>query len=242
MWVTNGSERLLIAIDADTAKERWRVPVPAGPRRLAVDARGVWVGTSSPDGEPGLVLRYDRETGVQQQQVVVNEGVGAMASSGDALWIVKRDSNALSRLDPGAAQFRDIVSAPGPVRSMSFGAGALWLVLAGEDTIARYAMDGREPFTAGAGRNPTTALVAGDLLFVAARNDQSVQVLDTETPGAGAGPDPGRRQPDRARGERGRGGVGHVAGRQHRHPDRASLSARCASAARFSFWGRLVRP
>ena len=178
VWVTNGSERLLIAIDADTAKERWRVPVPAGPRRLAVDARGVWVGTSSPDGEPGLVLRYDRETGVQQEQVVVNEGVGAMASSGDALWIVKRDSNALSRLDPGVAQFRDIVSAPGPVRSMSFGAGALWLVLAGEDTIARYAMDGREPVTAAAGSSPTTALVAGNHLFVSSRNDQSVLVFD----------------------------------------------------------------
>ena len=138
-----------------------------------------------------------------------------MASSGDALWIVKRDSNALSRLDPGAAQFRDIVSAPGPVRSMSFGEGALWLVLAGEDTIARYAMDGREPVTAAAGRSPTTALVAGNHVFVSSRNDQSVLVFDPGSLRAGAGPDPGRLQPDRARGERGRGGVGHVAGRQH---------------------------
>lgn len=178
VWVTIGLDRRLIALNAETGNERWRVQVPAGPRRLAVDRRGVWVGTSSPAGQPGLVLLYDRETGAQLQQVIVAEGVGAMASSDDALWIVKRDSNALSKLDPGAAQFRDIVSAPGPVRSMSFGAGALWLVLAGEDTIARYAMDGREPVTARAGSNPTTALVAGDHLYVSSRNDQSVLVFD----------------------------------------------------------------
>jgi DNA-binding beta-propeller fold protein YncE len=180
VFLTIGMERLLIALDAMTGKERWRAQVPAGPRRLAVDERGVWVGTNSEVGEPGFVVRYDRETGLEEQRVLVAEGVGAMASSGDALWIVKRDTNSITRLDPGEAQFRDIVNAPGPVRSMSFGAGCLWLVLAGEDTIARYAMDGREPLTAAAGRNPTTAVVAGGHLYVASRNDQSVLVFDPE--------------------------------------------------------------
>ena len=180
VFVTVGSSRLLIAFDARTGNERWRVQVPAGPRRLAVDAQGVWVGTNSPPGVAGLVIRYDPETGELQQQITVLQGVGALASSPEGLWLVKRDTNQLARLDPETGQFGDVVAAPGPVRSMSFGADSLWMVLAEEDTVARYGIDGDGPFTAGAGRNPTTALVAGGLLFVAARNDQSVQVLDTE--------------------------------------------------------------
>ena len=123
----------------------------------------------------------DPATALKNAQIMVQEGVGAMASSSEGLWLVKRDTNQLARLDTETAQFTDVVAAPGPVRSMSFGADSLWMVLAEEDTVARYGIDGDGPFTAGAGRNPTTALVTGGFLFVAARNDQSVQVLDPES-------------------------------------------------------------
>ena len=58
VWVTVGADRLLLQLDARTGKERTRTELTAEPRWLSVDPRGVWVGTRSAAGMPGLVLRF----------------------------------------------------------------------------------------------------------------------------------------------------------------------------------------
>lgn len=179
VWVAIGRDHVVVRLDARTGEERDRLAVPGAPRRIEVQGGDVWVATASEPGEPGLLLRYDRAAGRLEQTIPVPEGVGALAASPDTLWIVKRDTNRLARVVGTALE--DTVDAPGPVRSMRYGEGAMWLVLAQEDTIGRYAMDWRGPVTAAAGHAPTTALVAGGHLFVASRNDQSVLVLDPET-------------------------------------------------------------
>jgi DNA-binding beta-propeller fold protein YncE len=181
VWVTSAQQRRLIRLSARTGAVRGRTPIPGVPRRMAVNDDGVWVATEAEGLTPGRVWRYSPRTGRLLGSIPVPEGIGAIAAAPDGVFIVKHATERLARLNEGKDAFVDLVAATGKVSSMRYGGGALWLVLPEEDTIARYGMDGRPVHTAGAGNRPTTAVFAQNLVFVAARDDQAVLVLDPET-------------------------------------------------------------
>jgi hypothetical protein len=156
---------------------RRRHTVPGEPLRLAANHTGVWVGTSSPNGEPALLLHYDGVSGTLLQTITVREGVGPMAAGPNAIFVMRRDTNQLAQIEPGATRLTPVIGLSGPIRSVRYAAGSLLLIFQDEDTIARVRTDGRDFVTASAGHNPTQALMAGDHVFVSSRNDHSVLVL-----------------------------------------------------------------
>jgi DNA-binding beta-propeller fold protein YncE len=181
VWVALGAERQVLRLDGRTGAVRRRISVATYPRRLAVDRHGIWIGTGTGDREPGVVLRYDRATGALLQTIVVNEGVGGLTAGGGVIWVVKRSSNLLTRLEPGSTTLVDWATLPGAARSIRYAADALWIVIDGEDTIVRVDADGGGQVTGVAGRSPTQAVVAGGTVYVASRNDNTVVVLDPAT-------------------------------------------------------------
>ena len=183
VWVAidDGTNNAVIRLDARTGKERSRIQVPASPRSLAVQRSGVWIGTGSRIGQPGMVLHYDLESGAPLPPLTVREGVGGLLATPDTIWVVKRDTNTLSRMAPGESALTDWATLPGRAFTMSYADPAVWVILEDQETIVRVdATDGRVR-QGEAGNDPTHSLQAGMSVYVANRNTSKVLVLDPET-------------------------------------------------------------
>ena len=183
------------ALDARTGKERSRIQVPASPRRLAVDGSGVWVGTGSNVGQPGMVLRYDLESGDLLQRLDVREGVGGLLAAPGTIWVVKRDTNKLARMSPGATVLDDWATLPGRAMSLSYADPSVWVVLEDQDTIVRVgARDGQ--LRPGAGGQRSHAFAPGGRARVRRQPQHQRRArARSEHAGAHAGPDRRRVNP-----------------------------------------------
>ena len=118
----------------------------------------MWVGLHSPEGQPGQLLRLDRRTGERLDTFTLAEGVGPIAATPDALFVVKRDINTLARVEPGAAEPADCRRRlPGPLRSMRYASGTLYMIFQDEDTIARVSTNGHGMLFGSAGHRPSQA-------------------------------------------------------------------------------------
>jgi len=179
VWVALSDDQEIVRVDARSGKVRDRWPVPGAPRRLAVNKDGVWVGLAPPGAGPGRLMHYDR-SGRLLQNMPVDEGIGALLATDDAVWLVKRDSRVLSRLKRGSSTWTDWAELPGDVRTLRAGQGAVWAVLDQDDTVVRVDERGGHMVTSSIGRSPTQVEVAGDEVFVASRNDHTVVPLDPE--------------------------------------------------------------
>jgi streptogramin lyase len=183
VWVAldDGTSNAVLRLDARTGKERSRISVPASPRRLAVDSSGVWVGTGSNVGQPGMVLRYDLESEDLLQRLDVREGVGGLLAAPGTIWVVKRDTNKLARMKPGATELDDWATLPGRAMSLSYADPAVWVVLDDQDTIVRVRARDGHLVQGPAGNDPTHSLQAGGRVYIASRNTNAVLVLDPTT-------------------------------------------------------------
>ncbi len=183
VWVAvdDGTSNAVLRLDARTGQERSRISVPASPRRLAVDRSGVWVGTGSDVGQPGMVLRYDLESEDLLQRLDVREGVGGLLAAAGTIWVVKRDTNKLARMKPGAIELDDWATLPGSAMSLSYADSAVWVVLDDQDTIVRVRARDAHLVQGPAGNDPTQSLQAGGRVYVASRNTNAVLVLDPTT-------------------------------------------------------------
>ena len=181
VYVATSREHQVVRLDSRTGNELSRITLPVTPGRLSVDRHGIWVSEQALAGEPGTLLRYDLETGQELQRIEVREGIGGLLAADNHVWVVKHSTNRLARLEPGSSQLVDWTDLNAPARTMRYGGGSLWVVLDGEDTVVRVDAGGRDKLSGAAGRSPTQAVLAGDLLFVASRDDHTVVVLDPET-------------------------------------------------------------
>ena len=177
VWVASGSKHQILRLDARTGRVGDHFAVPGDPQRLAVNHDGVWVGLSSPEGQSGQVLRLDRRTGERLDTFTLAEGVGPMVATPEALFVTKRDIDTLTRVEPGTAAPTDIVRLAGPLRSMRYARGTIYMIFQDEDTIARISTNGHGMVFGSAGHRPSQAQPLGKHVFVTARNDQSVLVL-----------------------------------------------------------------
>jgi YVTN family beta-propeller protein len=176
LWVALGADREVVRLDPRSGRIRTRVRVPDRPGRLAVDRRGLWVATQRQSGD-GQLLHYDL-AGHLIQTITVNEGIGALVSGGDAIWLVKERTNKLAKLKPGATALTDWAALPAPAASLLYAGGALWIALEGDDAIARVDARTGNMRTVAAGHSPAQSALAGGYLFVASRNDNTVVVID----------------------------------------------------------------
>jgi hypothetical protein len=127
-----------------------------------------------------MILRLDRVTGERLDAVAVPEGVGPMSAAPDALFFVKRDIDTLAQLAPSAGVPRDLSQLSGPLRSMRYTHGELFLIFEEGDEIARASPNGRIQVVASAGHRPTQAVLVGKHLAVTSRNDHSVLTLNPD--------------------------------------------------------------
>jgi DNA-binding beta-propeller fold protein YncE len=183
VWVAidQGTVNAVVRLDARNGTERARIRLPATPERLSVNADGVWVGTASGVGQPGVVLRYELESGRLLQTLDVREGVGGLLATADTIWVVKRDTNKLARMQPGETVLDDWVTLPARALNLSHSDAAVWVILADQNTIVRVDANARRLLQGAAGNDPTNALEAGASVYVVSRNTNAVLRLDPRT-------------------------------------------------------------
>jgi len=92
IWVYEGTTVLRVATGALQLLDR--VTVPGGGGSIAAGTGGVWV-----SGDFG-VARIDPATGALDTPVAVGQAGAAIATTGDAVWVVQRPTGTLLRLVP----------------------------------------------------------------------------------------------------------------------------------------------
>jgi streptogramin lyase len=177
VWVVVQASNEVVRFDARTAKVRARLPItPTPPRHLAVTRRGIWVGTGTPAGEPGVLLWYTR-AGRLRQSLLVPNGIRALAAGRGAIWLTTRDTPTLARVVPGAAGAHTNATLAAFGRAVRYADGSLWVVLDAGDTVMRIDPRTGNKVTASAGRSPADMIVAGGRVLVTSRNDHTLVLL-----------------------------------------------------------------
>ena len=92
IWVYEGTTVLRVATEALQLLDR--ITVPGGGGSIAAGTGGVWV-----SGNFG-VARIDPATGALDTPVAVGQAGAAIATTGDAVWVVQRPTGTLLRLVP----------------------------------------------------------------------------------------------------------------------------------------------
>ncbi len=104
-----------------------------------------------------------------------------LIAGGDAIWVVTHTNSKLARLEPGAGRLQAWTNLPGTVRSIRYGRNALWIVLAGENTVVRVDERNRGVRRGLGGQGPAQAVYAGGDVYVSSQDDNSVVVLDPKS-------------------------------------------------------------
>jgi DNA-binding beta-propeller fold protein YncE len=175
VWVVARRAGQVVRLDARTGKVSQRIRT-AGPRVAGAGPSGVWIVT---DATTGSVLRhYDRD-GKRLKEFAFRDGVAALTVSDDAAWVADKAARVV-RIDARTEKREDFATVRAAPVALHYGGGYLWAVLGGVDVVDRVDLKTGNPVSASAGHGPTQAVMVGDSLFVASRNDNTVVVLDPE--------------------------------------------------------------
>jgi hypothetical protein len=116
----------------DTLGERILIDnvVAGGPGSAAAVGKTVWVAPSS-----GLLTRLDPRTGRVTREIDPNTSVTAMAVEADATWVADSNAGTVTRVDPNG--LRVPITVGGDPSAIALGAGGVWVVKRGDDSVAR---------------------------------------------------------------------------------------------------------
>jgi YVTN family beta-propeller protein len=168
-------------IDPQTNRVIAEVPVGLRPGPVAFGEGSIWVGNT----EDRNMTRIDAASRSNAGTIALDNQTptGIAYGKAEGLWVAHGVGGKLSRVDPQFGQITSTLDVAGPSDqgSVTIGGGFVWAVF-GDSTIAR--VDPAAPRLAGtgfAGASPAAAAVAGDQLWVANSNGQSVQVFALQT-------------------------------------------------------------
>jgi hypothetical protein len=177
VWVAARRSREVVRVNALTGRVDRRIRLASIPQKLAVGRLGVWIAVHRAGGSD--LLRYDHR-GDLQYTIWFQRRISAMAVTDKAVYIDEDSTSRLLRLDPKTREVYLETTIPGTTFGLYAGGGYLWAVLRSDDSIARVDTEDGSVVPTAAGRSPTQVVVADERVFVASRNDHTVQVLDLE--------------------------------------------------------------
>ena len=167
-------------IDARFDKVQSPIPIeslPEGGASIALARRSLWIAPSF-----GLLTRLDAATGrVREPRIDAGHSPGTVASNGHTVWVADKAAAVVSRIDPSTGVPHPIPVAGGPA-DIALGAGAAWVTLAYEDSVARIdPATGSVKSTIPVGRRPVGVAVGAGSVWIANSGDGTVSKLSPQS-------------------------------------------------------------
>jgi hypothetical protein len=181
VWVLVGSRRQVLGLSAVNGAVRHRLTVPYKPVVIAADpVGGVWVGIRPRGrrGGPDQLVHYD-STGRLLAQGVVRNGLNSIAVGDGAVWVASTRRPRVVRYNATSVEPMWSGGTPGSAHHVVFAEGHVWASC--DDGLARIdPADHRSVFQA-VGHGAQELAVTHGLVFVAATEDQRLEVLNART-------------------------------------------------------------
>jgi YVTN family beta-propeller protein len=180
LWVANQAGPALVPIGLKSHRQEGpavALPGPGRPVAAAVGERAVWVGIR---GNPGMLVRIDPRRRKVAKTIPLPEGLQNIAVGGDAVWVIARRANTVTRVDIASATQRPIFVGERPF-GIAYGQGAVWVTNNGDDTVTRIDAGSLNTAVIGVGRGPKGIAVGAGGVWVANSIASTLTRIDPET-------------------------------------------------------------
>jgi len=177
LWVANGGDNTVQAIDPATGDVDAPVTVGNRPAALVFDGVRLWVANL----DDGTVQAIDPVTGDVGMSIAVGLRPDALTFDGTQLWVVNSGDNTVQAIDPATGDVSAPIVFVGIPSALAFDTlrARLWVAIFGDDTV--QAIDpttGEVSAPIKVGRGPSALAFDGTRLWVANRDDDTVQAID----------------------------------------------------------------
>jgi len=148
IWVGVYDDNVLLRIDPHTRRVVRAIAIGGEPADIAAERGVVWVTNSVGTRTVGSISRVDARTNyvpktVRLRQIVpglpftsAEAGPRGVAIGGGSVWVAHSFS-LVSRIDPRSAEIVTKILFPNPPQDVAFGSGRLWVMMSGENSVAR---------------------------------------------------------------------------------------------------------
>ncbi len=203
IWVANQNADTVMRLDPGERPTPISIAVGDQPTDVAVDDRWVWV----TNGGEHTVSRVDPKTNREDEDVQVGAGPRSVATGEGAVWVANIDGRSVSKIDP-----QEAITVDGPIElgqrpnDLAVGFGSVWVIDNFNATLTRIDPDALsvegDPIE---GRLPPAG--SQDRLRLRLGRQRRRRHRDAHRSRGrrcGRTADPGRQEPRRHRGRRGR--------------------------------------
>ena len=129
--------------------------------------------------EPNSIGVLDPNSGEVTATVELDDRPGAVASSGDAVWVTNPDVGTVSRIDPDQQAIVDTIQVGENPTGIAVGEEAVWVVNSGGPTVSRISPDTNEVVdTIEVGNGPAAIAVGEGAVWVTNRFDATISRID----------------------------------------------------------------
>ncbi|HEX7298704.1 MAG TPA: protein kinase [Solirubrobacteraceae bacterium] len=180
LWVANQSGPALVPISLRSHRQEGQaVPLPSRGKVVAVAAtsRSLWVGIR---GTPGLLLRIDPERRVPAKTIQLPDGLQNLAVSANAVWVIARRANTVTRVDIASGTQRPVFVGERPF-GIAYGRGAVWVTNNGDGTVTRIDAGSLSTTPIRVGRGPKGISIGAGGIWTANAFDSTVSRIDPQT-------------------------------------------------------------
>ena len=166
VWAIDAFHDRLLRIDPDTNRVTRETRVGGLPSGIAIGHGSVWVGNQL----ESTVTRIDPDNGRTLTTFAFQDGAiwpGAITTTADAVWVITRDGNAVSRINPSTSTVDRLIPLRG-ARSLTVANGSVWAGVANSTSLFRVGPRGLSRVTTPYRSNAYgPELAGGDALWLA---------------------------------------------------------------------------
>jgi DNA-binding beta-propeller fold protein YncE len=179
VWVAVADSRRVIGIDGRTGKIIRRIPLDGEPLRLRADGDGVWV-LMRPVKNQGQLVRRFTASGRERTPFRLRHSHSALETGAGSVWLYDAARQGVTRLNARTGRRQQFTKLLGHRATLTFAAGHLWVVMLETGTGYKINPDGSR-MSFNAGHTPAQAWVYRGSVYIAARDEHRVLVVDLET-------------------------------------------------------------
>jgi sugar lactone lactonase YvrE len=131
LWLTvpklgqESEPQTLWRLNAQTGRVIKKIPIGVNPSPPLAAAGFIWI-ISVPANRPNELSRLD-PAGRKPVRLRAPENPWALAAGANSVWVGRRYSPVIVRLDPATARLNATIPLPGLPRGIAFGAGSIWV-------------------------------------------------------------------------------------------------------------------
>jgi YVTN family beta-propeller protein len=179
LWVTGGTNGLLLRIDPHSHKVIDRIPVGHTPTAIALTAQDAWV-TNSRDG---TVSRINTDADSEVQTVPVGAVPTAVAADSSGVWVANSSDDSIQRIDASSGKAAAPVPVGGRPDGVVVSGRTLWVANGDDSTVWEVDSTTGAPLRGPVpvGTSPAAMVPLHGSLWVADEDSQSVDRVDVRT-------------------------------------------------------------